>query len=398
MLLGVLSSLASNAAGSHSPQETSQEIPPPVQSDSNLRVEGKLVPNRFVALSLGESAPVEEVLVEEGELVEAGVVLIRLGDVEKLMADIAAAELELVTARIALDDLYTNAGLELAQAERALAEAQKVLAFAEDKVEGLKKPAPQFSIDQAYSNLLLAERRLEDIQEEIRKTENKFANKKSLWWWFLDSRDFKQILTNLDKSRANAERRVIDARQKYDELREPADPLDLAMAESDLAIAQARVTELGREISALQNGPDPDEVMLAEARLRAVQAKLTAAQRAHIERELVAPFSGKVVAMEVKTGEWAEAGQVLVQLADTTSWIVESDDLTEIDVPSVRPGDAVTIVPEAFPELELGGVLEAIDDLYQEKRGDITYTARIRLDGNDPRLRWGMTVAILFGE
>ncbi len=398
LLLGMLSSLAVSVAGSSPPKETTQEATPPIESGSTLSVEGKLVPHHFAGLSLGESGPVVEVLVEEGELVEAGAVLIRLGDAERHLADIAAAELELITARIALDDLYTNAGVELAQAEKALAEAQKVLAFAEDKVESLKKPASQASIDQAYSNLLLAENRLKDVEEEIQKTENKFANKKSLWWWFLDRRDFKQILTNLDKSRAYAERRYIDAQKKYDDLREPADPIDLAMAESDLAMARARVSELERVIRSLQDGPDQDEVNLVEARVKAAQAELTAAELVLLERELVAPFAGKVVDLGVKAGEWAEAGQVLVQLADTSQWVVESDDLTEIDVPTVSLGDEVTITPDAMPEIELGGVLETIDDLYQEKRGDITYTARIRLNETDPRLRWGMTVTILFGE
>ena len=396
LLLGVLISQTGNAAGSSPLKDTTQEAAPPAESDGALSVEAKLVPHHFAGLSLGESGPVAEVLVAEGELVEAGSVLIRLGDAERLMADIAAAELELINARISLEDLYTNAGVELAQAEKALAEAQKVLAFAEDKVESLKMPTPQASIDQAYSNLLLAENRLKDIEDEIQKTENKFANKNSLWWWFLDRRDFKNILTNLDKARANAERRHIDAQQKYDDLRDPVDPVDLAMAESDLAIAQARVSELEREIQALQDGPDPEEGKLGEARIKAAQAVLTAAERKLLERELVAPFTGKVVDLDVKIGEWAEEGQVLVQLADTSKWIVESNDLTEIDVPSVSLGDQVTIIPDALPELELGGVLETIDDLYQEKRGDITYTARIQLNEADPRLRWGMTVTILF--
>lgn len=69
LLMGVLPSLTGNAAGSFSSQETSPEIIPPAQSDSTLQVEGKLLPNRFVDLSLGESGPVEEMLVTEGELV-----------------------------------------------------------------------------------------------------------------------------------------------------------------------------------------------------------------------------------------------------------------------------------------------------------------------------------------
>ena len=398
LILGVLFSLTGNAAGSSSANRTTQDVVPPAETDTTLRVEGHLVPHRFASLSLGGSGPVAEVLVQEGEQVEAGSVLIRLGDVEQLTADIAAAELELLIARISLDDLHRNAGFELAQAEKALAEAQKVLAFAKDKVDSLKKPTPQAAIDQAYANLLLSENRLKDINEDIQKVENKFANKKSMWWWFLDQRDFKQLLNNLDKSRAYAERRYIDAQQKYDELREPVDPVDLAMAESDLAIAQARVIELEREIEALRNGPDPDDIALIEARIKAADAALVAAETALLERDLIAPFAGKVVDLNVKAGEWAEANQPLIQLADTSQWIVESYDLTEIDVPNVSVGGAVTVIPEALPESELGGVLEAIKDLYVEKRGDITYTARIRLNDNDPRLRWGMTVAIIFEE
>lgn len=56
------------------------------------------------------------------------------------------------------------------------------------------------------------------------------------------------------------------------------------------------------------------------------------------------------------------------------------------------------IVPDAIPDLELTGTVEEISDQFEEKRGDITYTARIRIDDIDPRLRWGMTVAISFKE
>ena len=42
--------------------------------------------------------------------------------------------------------------------------------------------------------------------------------------------------------------------------------------------------------------------------------------------------------------------------------------------------------------------MESISDLYEEKRGDVTYTARILLDEDDERLRWGMTVVVTFEE
>jgi hypothetical protein len=75
---------------------------------------------------------------------------------------------------------------------------------------------------------------------------------------------------------------------------------------------------------------------------------------------------------------------------------VETDDLTENDVPSVYPGQPATVVPDALPDLELTSEVESISGLYEEKRGDITYTARLRLNESDPRLRWGMSVVVTF--
>jgi hypothetical protein len=64
----------------------------------------------------------------------------------------------------------------------------------------------------------------------------------------------------------------------------------------------------------------------------------------------------------------------------------------------VEEGQNVTIVPDALPGIELTGSVERIDDIFEEKRGDITYTTRILLDEVDPRLRWGMTVVVTFEE
>jgi hypothetical protein len=64
----------------------------------------------------------------------------------------------------------------------------------------------------------------------------------------------------------------------------------------------------------------------------------------------------------------------------------------------VASGQGVTVVPDALPGVTLTGTVESISDVFEEKRGDITYTASILLDGIDPRLRWGMTVVITFDE
>jgi hypothetical protein len=56
----------------------------------------------------------------------------------------------------------------------------------------------------------------------------------------------------------------------------------------------------------------------------------------------------------------------------------------------------VEVVLDALPEKTFSGQVTQIDMVYEEKRGDTTYTATIVLDQFDPQMRWGMTAAVQF--
>ena len=86
----------------------------------------------------------------------------------------------------------------------------------------------------------------------------------------------------------------------------------------------------------------------------------------------------------------------VVTLADFTFWRVETDNLTEIEVIDVELGMKVLITADSLPDVELEGEVESIGIVFEEKRGDITYTVKIRLNDIDNRLRWGMTVVTVF--
>ena len=100
--------------------------------------------------------------------------------------------------------------------------------------------------------------------------------------------------------------------------------------------------------------------------------------------------------MDLTVGQRVSPGEAIAQIADFSKWYVETDNLTEIDVVDVAKGQNATITPDAVPDLVLNGVVEKISDNFEEKRGDITYTARILLNDVDPRLRWGMTTVVKF--
>ncbi|MCH9011343.1 MAG: efflux RND transporter periplasmic adaptor subunit, partial [Chloroflexi bacterium] len=54
-------------------------------------------------------------------------------------------------------------------------------------------------------------------------------------------------------------------------------------------------------------------------------------------------------------------------------------------------GDTVDVRFDALEGLEMTGTVMSISQFGEEKQGAITYTAQIRLNGHDDRLRWNMT-------
>ena len=139
-------------------------------------------------------------------------------------------------------------------------------------------------------------------------------------------------------------------------------------------------------------------IATAEVRLATAESALIAAESALSDLDLVATIDSRVVDLNLTPGEQVTPGRPVVTLADFSQWYVETDNLTEIEVVDVSLDQGVSIVPDALPEITLNGEVELIKDLYEEKRGDITYTMRILVPEIDPRLRWGMTVVVTFEE
>ncbi|EGO65805.1 efflux RND transporter periplasmic adaptor subunit [Acetonema longum] len=132
----------------------------------------------------------------------------------------------------------------------------------------------------------------------------------------------------------------------------------------------------------------------AEAELAAQKDKLSESEGELEKTELRATIDGTVAFLDVKPGEHAPAGEILVRLADETAWEVRSDDLTELAVVKVRAGDTAILTFDGIPGLEIPGRVQFIRPYGEKKRGDITYTVFIAPDYWDERLRWMMTAQI----
>ncbi len=420
-------------------QATPTATPPPaVADDFAVIAEGRLRPRQYVQLAFVGAGRIAEVLAAEGEVVAAGQVIARLETSESLRAQVASSQLELLNAQQALADLRDAAAGVTAQAAYDVAQARDALAKAEKDVRNIQNPASKAVVDAvsdaklgletAQANLQLANVSpdVQAYEQALVATDHAFRIYQDLQARYDDSNGNLELLDvvkqahaayqtaldnqsalqlRIDTAKANQTDAVTKAQQHYDDAvanlnaaRRGPDANKLALAEARLALAQATVADAERRYAAVQSGPDADQLRLAEARLSAAQAALDAAQAALANAELRAPFAGTLASLSLKAGEQANPGQAAATLADFSSWIVETDNLTEIEVVKIAQGQGATIVFDALPGQSLRGSVASVGDVFEEKRGDITYTARLALADQNPQLRWGMTAEITFDK
>lgn len=343
---------------------------PTVISDVEIVSEGRLVPRETEQLAFFASGQVEEVLVDEGDLVKAGDIVARLGNREQIEASIAAAEAELLAAQQALDDLYENNDTAKNSYWQAIATAEKAVRDAQYTLDNYTPTMEQANMTPSEAVEIMKER-LDAAREAFEPY--KFYSSGN------DTRE--ELKEDLDEAQADYDSAV--KRLRY---------------ETDLKNAQFQLDKAKQDYEEVKDGPGPDDVATLKARIAAAEANLEAAKASLDNLDLVASIDGTVVEQNLIIGQNITAGQPVIKIADFSLVYAETDDLTEIEVVDISLGQKVTVVADALPDLELTGTVDKIGDIFEEKRGDITYTVRIVLDEIDPRLRWGMTVVITFKE
>jgi len=344
---------------------------------------GVVVPAKEAKMAFTSGGNLESVQVAVGDQVETGQVLARLAGAEQLQASLSGAELEILTAEQALQQLNDDLPEEQNAALQALNEAREALRDAERKITGFGVPSEQIDIDVARSNVALAKRALDQARKDFQPYENKPEN------------DFR---------RATLLSKLSDAQKKYDNAVKQLNRLtgvfvpefDMEQAQTELEIAQARLKLAEDKYSLLQNGPDPEAVELVQARLKNAQDQAAAVRASLDNLEMKAPFAGTITQVNFQSDEWVIPGQAIMALADLEHPRIETTDLSEKDIPQVEVGQPVTILIEALNQEVTGHVAE-ISPLADTLGGDVVYKTTIDLDTLPPGLRSGMSVEVQFG-
>jgi RND family efflux transporter MFP subunit len=362
---------------------------------------GQVIAASEVNLGFDEAGTISELQVKVGDQVLAGDVLARLETnqtEDEIALALAEAELNVLIAQQGLDDVYDSVQIDTAQAlldveeaeqtledllngDLRLAEALQAVAEAEESVyqfertyNAVRSTADQSTIDAAYAELVLAEKKLRDQEAKF----DDYANK-----------------SDEDLGKANAQLKLSAAQATYDNalryynaVTGTGSELDLESSSADLAAAQAKLAEAKREYERIKDGPtpgevalaeanfalarakyetlkvgvDPTEVALAEANLTNAQAKLELAREDQATIDLVAPMDGTIMSISTSVGE-AVGTSVIIMMADLEQPVLEVY-LDEADLDKVAVGFDVEVVFDSLPDdIYVGHVSEVSPSL-----------------------------------
>ena len=195
---------------------------------------------------------------------------------------------------------------------------------------------------------------------------------------------------------SNARLNLAQAKLNLNNYINPPNTQDLSISNAEVAVAKAKFEEAQRQLDKLKNGSNSNELEMAKARLDSANAAVANANDQVEALTLKANIDGTIVDLTLQPGQKIAAGETAVVIADYSNWIIKTDNLTEIEVTSIKTGQKAQVILDALPEKTLEGEVTYINSLFEEKRGDITYTATILLTQTDPLMRWGMTGAVEF--
>jgi HlyD family secretion protein len=354
-------------------------------ADGKVVAEAVIEPARWSELRFDVVGDVAEVLVQEGDVVSEGDLLARL-ETTDLERAVAQAELSLSQAQVGL----SQAQLRLGQLQEPPDEADiRQAGHAVEQAAAALKAA-RLDLTAVLNSTLLNET-LEDAQKVFEDRQHRYEARLEMYesgeepdYWFVDQAQERldDARLNLDRIRqqGNAQsqgaRNAVDrARQSYQEaedalerLLEGADPLDVEAAQKDIEVAQL-------------------DVEAAELSLEKASSNLENAQ-------LVAPFAGTVVQVNVAPGDAVLSGEVALVLATLDRLQARTVDLTELDVARVHEGQEAVVTVDALSDVELQGHVTRIGLQSVDYRGDVTYPVTVELDEAAPELRWGMTAVV----
>jgi RND family efflux transporter MFP subunit len=380
---------------------------------------GQVVTSGEVSLGFDEAGTLSELLVKVGDEVTTGQVLARLEidqSAEDIALALAEAQLNLLTAQQALDDLTAssqldaaeammavetaqqeldelqNPALRQAQASQAVAEAQAEVNSALSIYNGTRSTADAATIAKAKAELTIASANYQEAKDRyddyagkpdtsLEKANETLKFNAALAAYNTALRYYNAVTgtgSELDLAQtaadlAAAQAKLAQAQREAERIAGGATPGEIALAEANLAVAQAKY-------ETLKDGPDPAEVTRLEAELASAKAKLEVVQETQPVLELTAPMDGTILAINASVGEELESGAI-VTMADLTQPLLQVY-LDETDVDKAIVAYEAEVIFDSLPDETFTGHIIEVNPSLQSVSGVSAVMVKVLLDGD----------------
>ncbi|AGE86936.1 HlyD family secretion protein [Cronobacter sakazakii] len=205
--------------------------------------------------------------------------------------------------------------------------------------------------DQAQAQLSLAESQLHQAQAQLALAKVQYPAQR-------DQAKAQVLRAQAELANARAEyqrQRGVDPRATSKQNIDAANA-QLRSAEAGLANAQAQL-EVAEQVQ-LQIRQQETNVEARQSQVEQARAQLKTAELNLSYTEVRAPFDGYVTKRNVQNGTLVQAGSALFSIVSPDIWVVAN--FKESQLERMRPGNKVEISVDAFPDLELEGHVESI--------------------------------------
>lgn len=397
---------------------------------NSIETTGSIAAIQSSSLTWDTTGTVGTVNVKAGDTVKKGDILMSI-DPTTASQTIVQAQIDLVSAKKALDELLNPPALTVANAKEAVTTAQATLKTAQQNLKYALNPVGQSLYDSvasaqlalqtaqanqtlanvsttassvkttlddmnlAYSQLQRAQTAMDDCIAiscgERTQRENSLNNAQKNYQTASDA--YQAAKLQQDTNAANESATVADAQTTYNDavanlnaaLAGPDADL-VAQKQAAVDVATADLADKQDTLDKLVNGADPNDIAAAEAAVLKQQQIVDSLS-------LKAPFDGEVLAVNFQPNDEANTTDTAIVIADKSQLYVDVS-VDESDISQVKAGNAATLTFDSLPELSLEGIVAKVAPYGETVNGLVKYTVRVTADQVDPNVLIGMTTNV----
>lgn len=365
-----------------------EQLTVPVAAKSvtlRINASGKVVPIQSVNLSPKTAGRLVDLLVEQGDRVQAGQIIARM-DSSDVQAQLAQARAKLAEAQAQLDKaLAGSRPEEISQSRARLAQAEAELAQARNGTR------PE-EIQQAKAQVAAA-------QSRVNLTSSRVGRNRNLYQQGAIAQDkLDEVIADDTSAKASlleAQRRLVQ--------------LQSGSRAEEIAQRQAAAAEARASLQQAQRGSRPEDIAQARATVAAARGELKAVEIQFEDTIIRAPFAGLITQKNATEGAFvtpttsvSSGASNSSSLANSTSIVVLAKGLEivaevpEVDIGRIQPGQQVEIVADSFPDQVFKGHVRLISPEAIVEENVTSFQVRVALDSGTDKLLSGMNVDLTF--